>query len=626
MKRRLALYFALWGVMLGLMLVFKVLFMVIEPAYPWSDLSQLPAVLWHGLSMDITMSAYLVAPVLLWTVATLWVSDRQLVQPRSATNTVLNVWLWIVAVFMGCAYVCDAVLYPFWNFRLDSTPLFYFTTAPGAALASVAWYWELLALLVAAGMSWGIRLLLGVVTARIMPLDLIARRKRQVWCTVAWLALGGAMIIPIRGGVTVSTMTPGRAYFSDEMRLNHAAVNPMFSFVHSLAHIDNLGDQFNFFSDDKAQAIADAYFGAAPAATDSVPAITLTDKRPDIYVIILESFSAHLMPSLGGEAVAVNLDSIARQGVLFTNFYAESFRTDRALPTILSGYPAMPTTSGLRYTNKFGNMPSLARTLRRAGYSTSYFYGGDIEFTNMKGYLVATGFQNLVKDSDFPVSQRLSKWGAHDQHVFERAAADQAPSPALRVIQTSSSHEPYDVPYTSSFSDERANAFAYADKCLGDFVNALKTGGKWDNALVVIVPDHWGSYPRDLKDRLASHHVPLVLTGGALSGAPARIDAVGSQSAIAPTVLALMGLDTSDFYRPVNLLDSGTVHHAWITRPEWMGFIDNREGFTAVFADGDKVAESRPGTLDAEAPQSAAPDPDLVRAFTQLLYNDFDKR
>lgn len=69
-------------------------------------------------------------------------------------------------------------------------------------------------------------------------------------------------------------------------------------------------------------------------------------------MIILESFSVHLMPSFGGENIAPNLDRFGKEGILFTNFYSNSFRTDRALTSIISGYPAQPSTSIMKFTEK----------------------------------------------------------------------------------------------------------------------------------------------------------------------------------------------------------------------------------------------------------------------------------
>ena len=616
MKRRLLMFVALWGVLLALMVAGKVLFMLIEPDYTATDLSQLGNVLWAGLSMDISMAVYLVAPVVLWSIASVWTTAKVL-------WCILDIWLWVVAAFWSAVTVTDAVLYPFWHFRLDATPLFYFTTSPAAALASVAWYWEVLALLVAVALAWGVHKLLRLVVSGVMPRLTGGRDmsrpysvKRKIWDTVIWLIIGGLMVIPIRGGVTVSTMSPGRAYWTENMRLNHAAVNPMFSFVYSLSHVDRLGDQFKFFEPGQASAILSHEQGNFQA--DSTFKLALRTARPDVWIVILESFSTHLMPSLGGEAIAVNLDSIAAEGVLFTNFYAESFRTDRALPTILSGLPAMPTTSALRYPNKFASMPSIAKTLKANGYATAYFYGGDINFTNLRAYLVATGFSEIVRDTDFPVSRRLSKWGAHDEDVFARALAHQpseasshvnvgtrhvaSGSPVLRVIQTSSSHEPFEVPYRSAHADARANAFAYADSCLGDFVRQLKASGRWENSLLVIVPDHWGSYPPALTDRRARHHIPLVIAGGALSGGGTRIATPASQSAIAPMLLAMMGLENK------------AIPPAWLTEPEWMGTVDADGTFTAVMAD----KQARP--LEGSDPRRI----DFIKAYTQTIYQHLD--
>ena len=131
------------------------------------------------------------------------------------------------------------------------------------------------------------------------------------------------------------------------------------------------------------------------------------------------------MTTLGGEPdVAVQMDSLAKEGVLFTNFYANSFRTDRGLVAILSGYPAQPTTSIMKYPRKTQNLPAIAGSLRDAGYRTKYYYGGDADFTNMRSYLMSSGFENIISDQDFPVSERLSKWGAHDHLVFNRLLED----------------------------------------------------------------------------------------------------------------------------------------------------------------------------------------------------------
>lgn len=602
--------FTLWGALLALMVIQKPLFMLIEPTYSIGDLKYLPEVITHGLSMDISMSAYLSAPILLWLIAGQWINKSWM--PR-----ILHIYLAISASLIGIATVVDAALYPYWGFRLDTTPLFYFTTSPSAAFASLPWWANISLIIVTATVCWACyRWLLWAKEKATKSPDENQRsnHKTKIAITTTLAIVGALMIIPIRGGITVSTMSPARAYFSDRMELNHAAINPLFSFMYSLSHNDNLAEQFRFMDDTHATSLVKQLL--SPTEPDStviaqVKDIRLNTTRPDIYIIILESFSAHIMPSLGGEAVAVNLDRIAKEeGVLFTNFYAESFRTDRALPAILSGYPAQPSTSALRYINKFTHLPSLALQLKKNGYTTHYYYGGDIDFTNLKAYLIATGYDRLTADTDFDLSLRTGKWGVQDQYVFDRILSDQLPStPNLIVIQTSSSHEPFDVPY-NKLSDKRANAFAYADNCLGQFITGLKKSGQWNNALVVITGDHWGSYPPDLKDYEARHHIPLVLTGGALDGTPSRVNVIASQSAIASTITTLLGIANPT--PQLSLLDPQRRQFAWICEPDWLG-IKTPRGLSIVDA-------------NTHNPLSDGPDIDLAKAFVQKLYDDLDRR
>lgn len=613
MKQRLKVFAMLWAALLLLMMAAHAVWMAVEPAYAWSDMSQAPAVIWHGLSMDLSMSAYFVAPVLLTLIASIW-------YVRAWLRRAVEVYLWIVAALFAVGYVIDAVLYPYWGFRLDITPWFYFVTSPASAMASLPWYAEVGIVAVMAAVAVGVGLLLRYVLRRVgFPETSAQPLRRRLWMTGVWILIAGAMIVPIRGGVTVSTMSPGRAFFSEDMRMNHAAVNPLFSFLYSLSHTDNLGDQFRYMEDKEAEQTVNALYSRPAETTDSISehfGLSLTTTRPDVYVIILESFSAELMTELGGRSVAVNLDSIARSGALWTQFYAESFRTDRALPAILGGYPAQPSTSLLRYINKFDKIPTLSSTLADEGYRTEYYYGGDLDFTNLRAYLRATGFARLVGDTDFPVSERLSKWGVHDRPVFERALADikadKADTPRLTVIQTSSSHEPFEVPFERYADDKRLNAFAYADDCVGAFVRGLRDSGKWSRALVVIVPDHWGAWPQGLEDRIRRHHIPLIMTGGALSGTPATIARLGSQSGIAATILQLMGIDAHlPFGR--SLIDTHTAGFGYVSEPSWFGIVTSR-GLSAVSADTDATLQGNDADVKA------------AKALVQSIYTDLSKR
>lgn len=607
MKKSLLFFVAYWAMLQVVFVALKLLFLLVEPTYALADMAMAPQIVAAGLSMDISMGAYLVSPLLLGLITAQWVEWK-------GWRRLLSGYTWFVAAVVSVTAAVDAMLFPYWGFRLESTPIFYFTSSPRLALASVPWWQVVLGVMATAALCAAVYALLRLTFKLLRDGRQGFVRRTKIVNTVALGLVAATMIIPIRGGVGESTMNPGHAYFCGDMNLNRAAQNPFFTLVYSLAHADRLGKEFNFYSDDEARQILSPVFAGHEGA-DSCN-VALKTPRPDVYLVVLESFSAHVLPSLNGENIAPRLDEEARRGISFTNFYAESFRTDRALATILSGYPSLPTTSVFKFTRKFENLPSLARELAKAGYSTTYYYGGDINFTNQSGYLHAAGYEKIISETDFPASYNTGEWGVPDEHVFARALDDAVKASTAKsrfvVVQTSSSHEPFKVPF-NKLANERANSIAYADSCFGVFVDGLRKSGRWDNALIVVTGDHYGTYPEGLTEPLARHHVPLVITGGAVAGAPATIATIGSQSGIAPTVLSLLGLDGSAFPHSRNMLDSRTGgQYAWMSEPDWYCLITDVAEPAVVNVSGE-TDDSNPAVRRA-------------KAFVQITYDDLDAR
>lgn len=618
MKKGLVKLLAVFATLTAVMALWKVVFMAVRMP---DQLGALGQVALHGLPMDMSVAGYLsVIPGLLVAAETL--TRRR--WPRVA----LDVYFGLVSALLGGIYCLDLLLYGYWGFRLDMTPLFYFSTSPAAAMASARW-WEVLAGLAA----WGAAALLTWLaltrgTGKIHPEPAVRRR----WAApVAMVVATGLLFIPIRGSFTVSTMNLSRSYFSRDIRLNHAATNPAFSLLYSATHQSDFSSQFQYFDPAEADRLMASLMSpsAEPdsASVDAVPCprLTRTD-RPDVVLVILESFSSHLLPSLGGDSVAVGLDSLGREGLMFSNIYASSFRTDRGVPAILSAFPGPPTVSVMKYVDKIEHLPSFPRVMRdKGGYSLAYYYGGDANFFNMMAYLMCMGFDRVVSDKDFPISEKLSKWGAHDDALFSRAwreiSAERVPvdsrEPRLTVIQTSSSHEPFEVPYANPrFAGKpRRNAFAYTDSCLTAFVDSLRTLPSWGNTLVIAVPDHYGAWPRDLDDVVERHRVPLVMAGGALECGGVMVDKVGNQTDLAATLLSALGLPSDEFRYSRDLLDPRTPSAAVFSQKDRLGVVTPTD--TAIL------------NLDSSAPERlSGPSASLrlqqVKALLQRLYLDLD--
>lgn len=585
------------------------------------------AVMWHGLTLDLSMAGYLTAiPALLLT-ASIWLR-KELIRP------ILNGYFAIAALLMSFCFVLNIALYPYWKFPLDSTPLFYFFTSPADALASVSIWMNILGIICICGCAAAIWFALKVYKCKkrrsYHPYshtyyynrsnsDFDRHRGRT---SIIMLLLTGLLFLPIRGGVTVSTTNTGKVYFSQNIYVNHAAVNPMFSLMESLTHAENFAEQYRYMDNQEAEKIFRTMVSQSDANTYPLLNPVAANGKPDILIVIMESFANDLLPSMGTQKdVAVELDSIAQQGILFTRFYANSFRTDRGLVSILSGYPAQPTTSLMRYPAKTAQLPSIARSLsQQAGYKTTYYYGGDVDFANQRSYLVSQGFQKIISDSDFPIDEKLSKWGVHDHLVANRMMEDikKQPTggPQLRVFQTSSSHEPFDVPY-KRLNDKRLNAFAYTDSVIGSVMRQYSKLPRWKNTLVILVPDHVGAYKENLDnfDR-SRYQIPLILTGGAIAK-PMKIKLIGSQQDIAATLLGQLHLKHDDFLFSKNMMSDATPKFAFFTVPDAFGVVTEENSL--IFDNKAKKAVYNKGTKLGYNIKRG-------QAYLQKLYDDISKK
>lgn len=564
----------------------------------------------YGLRLDVAIAGYLSMLPGIMLIISLWWRGKALRYTWYGYFAITS-FLYILAI------VSNLGLYGYWGFPLDSTPLLYITTSPSDAMASMTATQIILLPLIILLLTIGLFFLFTKLTRCIFTPYRFRSIISFLCIHIILLILTASMILPIRGGVSTGTNHTGSVYFSTDNRVNHAAVNPVFSFMESLLHRQEIGTRYRFMSDDEATVVF-----SKMTHTSLRP--TTTTKKYNVILISLESFSDSIMHIPG---VTPQLNKLAVEGLHFHNFYANSFRTDRALVSIHSALPAQPTMSVMDMPNKSTSLPSIAGALAKNGYSTTFYYGGDINYSNMRSYFVGTGFQHIVSDVDFPKSLHTGKWGVADGPVYDRLLADiksdNSGKPFFRSIMTESSHEPFDVPnYNKIKSSPELNAFAYADECLGRFMEQLATLPCWNNTLVVIVPDHLGAHPANADNYQPwRFRVPLILSGGAIEDFKAEAqesqDVIGSQIDIAATILALLGIDHSDFTYSKDLLDPAAPHFAFFTFPDAMG-ITTTSGRVIYDNTSNKVTLQKGAHTDSLVKQA--------QAYLQKLYDDLDER
>ena len=546
MKQRIRYLLRFYLLTVTVFIAAKVGFMLFNHEGHDYTLADVWQVIWHGLSLDLSTSLYLLAVPFLLTIVSVWVKV-----PR---------WLFygynaIIGLAMALAFVADTSLYPFWGFKLDASCLQYLDT-PTEAMASV---------------SAGYLVLRGVAIVALAALVFGLYGKMEnserggglglrLLETLLYLLLIPVIIIGIRGGLDESTTNVGQVYYSQNQFLNHSAVNPVFSFLSSMEKTATYVPDYQFMDDEACEQLVDSLYPTESIHVDTL----LNTSRPNVVVILMESCGAIFTGLEGRADVMPRLEQLMQEGVSFDSCYANSWRTDRGTVCTYSGYPSFPVSSVMKMPSKSRLLPGLAKSLTAEGYAASYFYGGDINFTNMRSYLIGTGFQQLTWKKDFTADeQKSAEWGVRDDIMFSAVSRqiadyDAKQQPFFIGFSTLSSHEPWDVP-VKKFDDEVLNAFYYLDHCIGTFVDALRQTPSWENLLVVLLPDHGIDYKEVGAEDPRHDHIPMVWTGGAVK-APRRIKSVCNQTDLPATLLGQMNMSHADYRYSRDVMSSNYTH------------------------------------------------------------------
>lgn len=605
MKRRIT-YLVLFFIAVTLVFILqKPCFMwyngAIGKGVPFGDFFR---VMFHGASLDAATAGYLTVIPWLVILVSFWFR-------RVPLRKILVGYYAVISLLVTLIAVADMSLYPFWGFKLDAS-IFQYLDSPKNAMASVSAGFITLRIFLILLFSAVICLIL----YRITPKMLEAARHRVTGSLIT-LLLGGVLFIAIRGGVTESTSNIGQAYFCNDEFLNHSAVNPAFSLLASASKTKKYEDMFNYFEEDERRKL---FEGLYPTEGENTVEL-LNTKRPNILIILLEGFGGVFVEPLGGlPDVSPNINRLAKEGIFFTNCYANSFRTDRGTVCTFSGYQSFPKLSVMKIPAKSRTLPAIAEKLVKEGYTTDFLYGGDINFTNMKSYLLESGYQHLTANTDFSLSEQQNAWGVNDDVTFDylyRTLKERKSGPWHTAFLTLSSHEPFEVPYRR-LKDDIPNAFAYTDECLGKFIDRMKQLPQWKDLLVICLPDHGFYYPREgFGQSPRIHHIPMLWLGGAVRQ-PMTVDKIMNQSDMAATLLGQLGISHSEFNFSRNVLGKEyTYPFAYYTFNNGFAFIDST---------GVSVVDNNSGQTVIDEPAPNEMRIKLGKAILQSSHDDLGAR
>ncbi|MDO9614015.1 MAG: LTA synthase family protein [Bacteroidota bacterium] len=605
---RLLKYFLFW---MTFFWVAKILFLI------WNfnitgqlSSGEISGIFWHGLKMDISTACYLLLlPGLLLCF--------RVVLPSKFINRFIHIYTLFFLIVASALTVLDLGLYPHWGTRVNVT-VFNYLGDPVAIGASVSVFDVLLGLFISGSLIFGFLF----IYRKIFPEGVSPEGAVKWYFPLIQLFIVASLILPIRGGLDTSPLNLSSVAFSSKLYVNQAATNYLWNFAKSVEKRKRFSNPCTYLDKDESLRIFNEYKKNDTLISRPQLLKLNPEKKTNVILIILESFTNKVIAPLGGmHGIAPNLDSLCIRSTVFTSFYSTGNRSDRGISALLGGYPSLLSTSIMVYPEKSSGLTLLPEYFNRKNYNTSFYYGGDINFYNLKTFVLKGNFGKLVTKADFPSELgRMTKWGVPDGYVFERVTEDlkNEQEPFMKTIYTISSHPPYDVPFSkfpgNSNEEKYLNSVAYTDSCLGAFIDSFRKSPHWDNTLLIVTSDH-GTLPpgpTDITDP-ASYRIPLIWSGGVVDSLQ-RIETITQQVDFGTSLIHQLGWETdaapfaTDFF-------SSRPHAFYMLDSGW-GYVVPEGSFYFDQNSNDFVSKPVGKSLDLAFP----------KAYMQVLHDDFINR
>lgn len=557
-------------------------------------LSEVFATFWHALHLDLSTACYLLAiPFILLTI--------QLPFKAKWADRVLDIYTIIILLVIALSAIGNICLYEEWSTKINYK-IWYYLQKPDEVIRT-ATLGQMLggglaALAVVSFLFWCYK--------KWFAKPILQKIKKFYWQSAVMLIVGLPLIfVGIRGKITGIPISQSNAYFSKNPVLNDAAVNTQWHLAKSSIRFakSNQGNPFVFMSQKEAENIVKELFTVEKDTTICV----LANESPNIVIILLESWSADLVESLGGRAgITPNFHSLEKEGILFSNVFAAGRRSQEGNASVISGFPPIPVNVVTDNFEKYPQLNSIPKSLKTRHYASSYYFGGDLTYGNLTAYLTSMKFDRLIDENGFPAKTPRGRLSIYDEHVFERHLQDlkKEKQPFFTIVFTGSSHSPYDVPKTAGQLNwdvaelPYLNSARYTDYALGQYIAKAKKEGWYDNTLFILVADHSHPTYKQWNYHAAGYqHVPMLWLGGALKDEwrGKVVDRVCSYLDVPLTLLKQLGLQptgyqwSNDIFNPYSKQFApfqNNVGIGWITPEGYFSYDDsNKHLYKCTFPD-----------------------------------------
>ena len=532
---------------------------------------------WYAIPLDIAMASYFVS--ISWLILSV-----QNFYNRPFLDRIHQTYQTILIVINSLIVVGNIGIYPEWKMKLNFKALEYLTR-PAEVLESNQTSKSILEVF----------LMVLIITFSIWLFNRFYFKRTQDASPNSIAKLVFVLIIPLfvfigmRGGTKEIPISQSQSYYTQNDVLNDLSVNTTWNLMYSITNTMEISDNnvFNAYLEKDAWYEVKQLHSVAKDTTVSI----LNSKHPNVLFLIMESWSGDLVNSIGGKSgLTPRFDSLAKKGLNFTHLYSSGNRSQQGLASILGGFPALPITTLTTSPEKMRQSATMTSLFNNANYNTAFYYGGQLQYGNIKAYLLHNKFQVIIEEADLDKKLPRGKLGVHDGEMFPYVLQqlNEMPKPFFVNYFTLSSHSPYDQPMKTVINwndseDKFHNSVYYTDSVLGAFIAEAKKQDWYKNTLIVIIADHsHQTYTHRAIYQANYRHIPMLFLGGALKEEYRGMsyNKICSQTDLTTTVLKQLNMDASQFPWSKNLMNPYSPEFAYFELNQGFGWI-KPQGFIA---------------------------------------------
>lgn len=541
--------------------------------------------------------------------------------PRKIFLDINKAYFYLIIAIAIIVEVSNISIYGEWGIKLNYKALSYLSDLSEAISSARSW------VLIGGGLMISVFSLLWIYLSQRLKLFVFSPVEFSWKFSLIW-----AIIVPVlifggmRGSVNQIPISQSQSYHSKSDFVNQASVNTLWNLGHSIYENSRYvnDNPFKYYSKEEANIIVDSLYGFKRNDTQKL----FKNETPNIVLVFLESWSGSFIDELGGDLhITKGFTELCKEGYLFTNHYASGTLSHQGISAILSGTPSTPFSNIIKQPSKYHGMQCLAKDLKTKGYESSFLFGGQLNYGNIKAYIYYNEFDHIEEGEDFAERIPRGKLGVHDQYLFDKLLNNIATyqQPFFAAAFTLSSHSPFDMPvqdFTKKGGSFRKlfNSIYYSDSCLIDFVKKAQKKDWYKNTIFVFVADH--AHPSPYKYPYFSSEarkIPLLFYGEPLKNElRGKVnDVLISQTDFPATILAQLNLPYSQYRWSKNVMNPNISQFAYFGFDNGYGWIEPNKLYCYLKSE-ERIVDWK---FDNQADSIS-----LARkskAFIQVLYQEY---